>query len=504
MKGALLAVLIVLLITTGCTCGAPKGNQSPTAYIDSAMPAETTVGTKIAFKGHGTDPDGTVVAYRWRSNIDGDLSAEPNFETTSLTAGDHTIYLKVQDNNGAWSEEACCSIIVSGEVVVPPVVNSFQFLAEYYNYTPQSEPVFSGDPVFSQCEDSINYDWTTGGPGHGIGNDWFLARWTGTFSFEGGDYTFTAKVDDGVRLWVDGSLIIDEWRPQATTEFSVTRELLPAKHQVKVEYFERMGAAVCQVRWDKYSPGGIIFERAGEIWVMKPDGTNQTRVTKVLEASEGFPAWSKDGSRIAFDSYPGGNWEIYTMNADGSNKTRLTNDPALDRCPAWSPDGTKIAFHSNRDGNYEIYVMNADGSNQTRLTNNNNDDGFPAWSPDGTRIAFQSIRDGNYEIYVMNTNGTSQTRLTNNLTVDLHPAWSPDGTKIAFDSNSQIDVMNADGTNPTHLTAGISPAWSPDGTRIVFQSYRDGNSEIYVMNANGTNQVRLTNNSIADNTPDWR
>ena len=71
------------------------------------------------------------------------------------------------------------------------------------------------------------------------------------------------------------------------------------------------------------------------------------------------------------------------MDADGSNQTRLTNNPASDAQPAWSPDGTKIAFNSDRDGNFEVYVMDADGSNQTRLTNNPADDGGPAWSPDG-------------------------------------------------------------------------------------------------------------------------
>ena len=81
------------------------------------------------------------------------------------------------------------------------------------------------------------------------------------------------------------------------------------------------------------------------------------------------------------------------MNADGSEVTRLTNSPAFDQMPAWSPDGTKIAFMSSRDGNPEIYVMNADGSGQTRLTNNPGMDARPSWSRNGDFIVFTSTRD---------------------------------------------------------------------------------------------------------------
>ncbi len=73
------------------------------------------------------------------------------------------------------------------------------------------------------------------------------------------------------------------------------------------------------------------------------------------------------GGYIAFTSDRDGNNEIYVMKADGSEQTRLTNNPASDLYPAWSPDGTRIAFVSDRDGNYEIYVMKADGNVQTRL-----------------------------------------------------------------------------------------------------------------------------------------
>jgi TolB protein len=130
------------------------------------------------------------------------------------------------------------------------------------------------------------------------------------------------------------------------------------------------------------------------------------------------------------------------------------------------------------------------------------------------KIAFYSTRDGNSEIYVMNADGTGQTRLTNNAFDDGRPAWSPDGTKIAFVSyrngDNEIFIINADGTGETQITNNTTahdsdPAWSPDGTKIAFKSDRDNGStyEIYAMNADGTNQTRLTNNLFWDTSPAW-
>src|SRR5262245_14688613 len=104
---------------------------------------------------------------------------------------------------------------------------------------------------------------------------------------------------------------------------------------------------------------------------------------------------SRTPDQIAFSSdRTGKQYDIYVMNADGTGVTNLTNHAGNDMNPAWSRDGSKIAFQSNRDGNFEIYVMNADGSNQTRLTNNRANDVVPSWSPDGDRVAFLSFRDG--------------------------------------------------------------------------------------------------------------
>ncbi len=97
--------------------------------------------------------------------------------------------------------------------------------------------------------------------------------------------------------------------------------------------------------------------------------------------TDDYPAWSPDGSRIAFHSSRDGNLNVFTMNADGTGVTRLTSDPAFDAGAAWSPDESKIAFRSDRHENAEIYVMNADGSQQTRITSNPAFDNLPDWAP---------------------------------------------------------------------------------------------------------------------------
>jgi Tol biopolymer transport system component len=271
--------------------------------------------------------------------------------------------------------------------------------------------------------------------------------------------------------------------------------------------------------------GKIAYERLDadfDVYAVDPAGTGATDLTfDPSRFSDDFsPAWSPDGTKIAFHATREGNfdagYDIYVMNANGTGQTRLTAGSENDYDPAWSPDGSKLAFtRCCPGGNAEIYVMNADGSGQTNLTNASSWDRTPAWSPEGSKIAFDSNRvdPDAEEIYVMNADGSAQTDLSNNPAQDYSPAWSPDGSKLAFvsdrdDWNNEIYVMNSDGTGQARLTVrpGVdgAPAWSPDGTKIAFQGYEAGNPEILVMNADGTGQVNLTNSPASERRPDWQ
>lgn len=175
------------------------------------------------------------------------------------------------------------------------------------------------------------------------------------------------------------------------------------------------------------------------------------------------PAFSNDGSRIAYASTVDAYRDIYVVNRDGTGRKKLTTDPqstvVFDFRPVWSPDGTQIAWSSNEHGQMNVWVMNADGSNKHRLTATPDvfeDD--PAWSPDGRRIVYFEVRSEagavTTNLVSANVDGTDRkVFVTPNGGSSRHPVWSPDGALIAFtflpsnNTRPQIYTMKADGTD---------------------------------------------------------
>jgi Tol biopolymer transport system component len=227
----------------------------------------------------------------------------------------------------------------------------------------------------------------------------------------------------------------------------------------------------------------------------------------------GSAAALRGNGMIAFDRHRSGNWDIYVKAATRSARAfRITTNRAADFAPAFSPGGTRIAFSSNRGRNYDIYTISTSGRQLHRITSNIAQDAFPSWSPDGRRIAFASNRGGDWEIYTVDANGVGKpVEITHHLGVDSLPMWSPDGSRIAFDSprdgHYQICVVPATGGTVTVLTTGVSrnvqPAWSPDGSRIAFVSNRSGSFDVWVLTIASGSLRRLTTDSNAEFQPAW-
>lgn len=220
--------------------------------------------------------------------------------------------------------------------------------------------------------------------------------------------------------------------------------------------------------------------------------------------------------RIAYTATTGGSGtlterDIFTVGIDGSSPRQLTNAPGQDFSPAWSPDGSRIAFVSERDGNANLYLMNADGSGQVALTTDPSDELGPAWSPDGSHIAFISNRSGEPLIYLMSASGGPARLLSPPETTITAGSlsWAPDGTRIVFESTNTrapgLYILGLDGTlhRLTDQAGDITPAWSPDGSQIAFYGSRNNLSGLYLIRPDGSGLREVNVNFDTDGAPSW-
>jgi hypothetical protein len=137
-----------------------------------------------------------------------------------------------------------CTAAIMGLLASPIAAADTNWRGEYF-----ANPDLSGSPTFVRADRDINFNWGYGAPGPDLPVDHFSVRWTRTISLPAGGWQFNVTVDDGIRLWVDGQLIIDQWRVSAPVTYSGSISLGSGDHNVRVEYYENTERAQVRVWW---------------------------------------------------------------------------------------------------------------------------------------------------------------------------------------------------------------------------------------------------------------
>lgn len=230
------------------------------------------------------------------------------------------------------------------------------YLAEYFN-----NKTLSGTPILRRYEDFINNDWGYGSPGSGVNSDNFSARWTKTDNFNAGTYEFTSTSDDGVRLYIDNTLILDKWIDQGSTTYKVNRDLTAGNHTIKYEYYENIYGALAKLSYEKVTP--IV---SGGIYRL----VNQCS-GKVLDVSGGLTG---DTVNIQQWGWNGGNnqrWKIESVaTVNGTTYYKLTAQHSSKVAEVWGLsqlDGGNVDQYTWNGGNNQQWSISNVGAEYSKL-----------------------------------------------------------------------------------------------------------------------------------------
>ncbi len=258
---------------------------------------------------------------------------------------------------------------------------------------------------------------------------------------------------------------------------------------------------------------GKLFSRSSGKDLLQKTYTGDSRkiahefaddLTEALTGVTGFAT-----SRIAFISTTTGNKELYTSDMDGVGIRRLTTDKSISTGPAWSPDGSTIAYMSYKSGYPDVYIVKLAQGIRTRIAGFPGINTGPAFSPDGKQIALTLSKDGNPEIYTMSSQGGLPNRITRTRGTETSPSWSPDGSRIVYNSDdrgsTQLYIVPASGGDPEKInlsgTYNSDPTWSPDGKKIAYTARAGGGFSVWVYDLEKRSAAQASPGSGED--PSW-
>jgi TolB protein len=222
------------------------------------------------------------------------------------------------------------------------------------------------------------------------------------------------------------------------------------------------------------------------------------------------PAWSPDGTKVAYVSFENKKPVVYVQNLVTTQRTIVANFKGSNSAPNWSPDGTRLAVALSRDGLTHVYIVNADGSGLRRLTYSDSIDTEPQFAPDGRTIYFTSDRSGGPQIYKMSVDGGTAQRVTFNGSYNISPRISPDGKTLAYISRRDgkfqlytLDLTNGQEQRLSDTVKDESPSFSPNGRYIMYATETGRRLTLAVVSVDGRVKQTLTTQAGDIREPTW-
>lgn len=222
------------------------------------------------------------------------------------------------------------------------------------------------------------------------------------------------------------------------------------------------------------------------------------------------PAWSPDGTKVAYVSFEAKKPVVYVQNLITRERTVIANYKGSNSAPAWAPDGSKLAISLSRDGLTQIYTVNANGSGLQRLTTTSGIDTEPQFSADGQYIYFLSDRSGGPQIYRMSAGGGDAKRITFSGSYNITPRISPDGKTLAYISRREgkfqlysLDLASGQELRLSDTTKDESPSFSPNGRYIMYATESGRRGSLAVVSVDGKVKQKLTVQTGDIREPTW-
>ena len=204
------------------------------------------------------------------------------------------------------------------------------------------------------------------------------------------------------------------------------------------------------------------------------------------------PAWSPDGSHLAYVTFEQGRAIVYVQSLFTRQRFELASFEGSNSAPAWSPDGKQLAIVLTRDGTSSIYMVRPDGSGLRRLTFSEAIDTEPSFSPDGRFLLFASDRGGSVQIYRMPVDGGFAERLTFEGKNNFSPRYNPDGNSFVFmhSTGGQFYIATQDfKTKQVQVLTDVGwekkPSFAPNGKLILFATESLGRGILATVSSDG-------------------